>query len=413
MGLRDYAKPREDLFDETLDAQLAPSLAEVLAGKGHKLYRDPDLFFSSTYLSNVMNKVLSEVAEVVRGEGRRNIFPLFSLYGGGKTHLLLAIMHAAKSPSSLARLDPELAKIYAEARPRVVVLDGESDELCPNPSKPLNVGPYQVRTVWGSLAHQLGRYSDLRVEDEKVYAPSAEALRRLLGAEPVVILVDEIAKYATRFIESGDAALRGYGDSVIAFLESLAKAVEGTRVALIVTLPLEVRMGVDVYVATYEKATKRIREGIGRVAPSYDVPLGSEEVVEVLKKRIFEEVDERRVVGLRSRYLSLYEGEQQVFGAVAVDKASKLEATAPFHPSYLEVLYDIVTRSPELQRTRDALRITRYVVRRILQSGEDPDFVMPWHIDLADDRLKGFLLTQSFESFGPIVDKDLLGRALK
>ncbi|MEZ0345349.1 MAG: DUF499 domain-containing protein, partial [Infirmifilum sp.] len=118
------------------------------------------------------------------------------------------------------------------------------------------------------------------------------------------------------------------------------------------------------------------------------------------------------VLELRSRYLSLYGDERQVFGAAAVERALKLDKTAPFHPSYLEVLYDIVTRSPELQRTRDALRITRHVVRRILQSGEYPDFVMPWHIDLADDRLRG-LLTQSFASFGPVVDKDLLGRALK
>jgi len=154
-----------------------------------------------------------------------------------------------------------------------------------------------------------------------------------------------------------------------------------------------------------------IREGVGRVVASYDVPLRNEEIVEVLKRRVFEVIDEGRARELRSRYLSFYSSEQQVFGMAAVEKAAKLDVCAPFHPSYLEVLYDIVTRSPDLQRTRDALRITRILVRRILQSGEDADFIMPWHMDLVDDRIKGFILTQSFAYYGPVVDKDLLDRA--
>ncbi|MGC8987916.1 DUF499 domain-containing protein [Infirmifilum sp.] len=411
MGLKEYARARSDLFDEALDAQLAPSLADAYLGRGHELYRDPERFFAATYLSDSMKGILREVAEAALGRGARRIFPLFSLYGGGKTHLLLAIVHAARRPEALGRLDPELGALYAKARPRVVVLDGESDELCPNPSKPLSLAPYQVRTIWGSLAHQLGRYAQLREEDEKAYAPTAEALHRLLGEEPAVILVDEIAKYATRFLESGDEGLRGYGKNVIAFVESLAKAVEGTRAALVVTLPLEVREGEERYVDAYREAVGMIRSGLGRVTAAYDVPLRPEEIMHVLKRRIFESIDERRVQELRSRYLDLYSREQDVFGRGAVDAASKLDATAPFHPSYLETLYDIVTRNPELQRTRDALRISRLVVRRILQSGEDPDFVMPWHIDVADDKVRGFLLTQSFASFAPVVDKDLLGRA--
>jgi predicted AAA+ superfamily ATPase len=411
VGVKAYARVRRELFDERLDEQLAPSLAEVYAGRGHEVYANADLFYGGTHFSDSMRRVLRGVAEAVRGVGARKVFPLFSLYGGGKTHLLIAILHAVRRPEALAKVDVELAKVYAEARPRLVVLDGESDELCPNPAKPLDLKHYAVRTVWGSMAHQLGRYDLLKVEDERVYAPSVEAIRRLLGDEPTVILVDEIAKYAARFTGSSDPSLQGYGRGVIAFIESLAKAVEGSRTALVVTLPLEVREREERYVEAYEREARMIRDAIGRVAAAYDVPLGSEDVVQVLKKRVFESVDPAAAVELRRRYLELYSSEQQVFGAVAVERASKLDVYAPFHPSYVEALYDIVTRHPELQRTRDALRITRVVVRELLQGGEDPDFVMPWHVD--PRRLEALLLGQSFAQFKPVIDKDLVGRALK
>ncbi|MCC6003567.1 MAG: DUF499 domain-containing protein, partial [Thermofilum sp.] len=407
MGLKGYARAREELFDESLDELLAPSLADVYFGRGHEVYRDPDRFFAATHFSDSMKRVLREVAETLHGRGFRRVFPLFSLYGGGKTHLLVAILHAVKRPGALAAVDAELARLYAEARPRLVVLDGESDELCPNPEKPLSLAHYRVQTVWGSLAHQLGRYDALRSEDEKVYPPTAEALRRLLGEEPAVILVDEIAKYASRFTGSSDERLQGYGRGVIAFLESLARAVEGTRTALVVTLPLEVRAGEERCVEAYEREARMLREALGRVAAAYDVPLAPEDVVHVLKKRIFESVDAAAAAQLRSRYLELYSSEQEVFGKVAVDRASRLDEYAPFHPSYVEALYDVVTRHPNLQRTRDALRITRAVVRGVFRSGDDPDFVMPWHVlrYLDPQRVEGLLLGQAFSYFKPVVDK--------
>jgi predicted AAA+ superfamily ATPase len=415
MGVKAYARARDELFDESLDELLAPSLADVYFGRGHPVYADPARFFASTHFSDSMRRVLRGVADALQGRGFRRVFPLFSLYGGGKTHLLVAILHAARRPEALARVDPELAELYAEARPRLAVLDGESDELCPNPEKPLSLVHYRVQTVWGSLAHQLGRYDALRSEDEKVYPPAAEALRKLLGGEPTVILVDEIAKYASRFTGSPDERLQGYGRGVIAFIESLARAVEGTRTALVVTLPLEVRAGEERYVEAYEREARMIREAIGRVAAGYDVPLAPEDVVHVLKKRIFESVDPAAAAELRRRYLELYSSEQGVFGKAAVERASKLDEYAPFHPSYVEALYDVVTRHPNLQRTRDALRITRVVVRGVLRGGEDPDFVMPWHVLRSVDpqRLEGLLLGQAFASFKPVVDRDLLGRAAK
>jgi len=193
-----------------LDELLAPSLADVYFGRGHEVYANADLFYASTHFSDSMRRVLRGVAEAARG-GFRKVFPLFSLYGGGKTHLLIAILHAVRRPEALAKVDPELAKVYAEARPRLVVLDGESDELCPNPAKPLRFEALRGCNGLGLAGPPAWPLRPLKVEDEKVYAPSVEAIRRLLGDEPTVILVDEIAKYAARFTGSSDPSCRATG----------------------------------------------------------------------------------------------------------------------------------------------------------------------------------------------------------
>jgi len=411
VGLKGYCELRGEMFDERLDEQLAPSLSEVYMGRGHEVYSDPVLFFESTYFSDSMRRVLRGIVEAVEGKGTRRVFPLFSLYGGGKTHLLLAVLHAVRKPESLSRVDRDLAVRFVEAGAKLVVLDGDSDELCPSPARPLDVKHYVVRSVWGSMAHQLGKYRFFEEEDRGGFAPSVEAIRKLLGDEPVIILIDEIAKYVARFRGSQDEKLRDYGKNVVAFVESLVKAVEGTRSVVVITLPVEVRGEEERYMEAYVEETKMLRDAIGRVASAYDVPLDAGDVVRVLQRRIFKKIDRDAVVALRSRYLGLYSSEEQVFGKSAVEKASRIDELAPFHPSYIDVLYDIVTRHPGLQRTRDALRITRVVVREIWNSAEDPDFVMPWHINVG--RLDALLLGQSFSKFKPIVDRDIYDNALK
>jgi predicted AAA+ superfamily ATPase len=73
MGLKHVVKPLDDVFDESLDTAIAPSLGKVygyatgafkpetqVEAVTLSLYGDPDRFFSATYITEGMRKVFEE-----------------------------------------------------------------------------------------------------------------------------------------------------------------------------------------------------------------------------------------------------------------------------------------------------------------------------------------------------------------
>ena len=89
-------------------------------------------------------------------------------------------------------------------------------------------------------------------------------------------------------------------------------------------------------------------------------------------------------------------------------KIATAKDTYPFHPKYIEVLQEFVTRNRDLQKTRDIIRITRKVVRRILQIKKEANFIMPWHIDLKENEIRNRILTESYSEFRDIVSRDIV-----
>ncbi|MEM1674728.1 MAG: DUF499 domain-containing protein, partial [Candidatus Bathyarchaeia archaeon] len=67
-----------------------------------------------------------------------------------------------------------------------------------------------------------------------------------------------------------------------------------------------------------------------------------------------------------------------------------------------------ISRNRDLRRTRDAIRITRKVVRRLLRGNEDPTFIMPWHIDIRDPDIRNSVLTDSRREFRDVASKDVV-----
>ncbi|HID41064.1 MAG TPA: ATP-binding protein, partial [Pyrodictium sp.] len=191
MGFLSHAGLWRDVLEPRLDEKAAPSLGGVHLGKEEPLYSDPVEFFRRTLVTSHMAEALENVADALMGRGGNKLVMLLSLFGGGKTHTLLTIYHAFRNPAALLeaktedsgtrerlrRLAEELSRIGSV---RVVVLDGYFSELAPTPVNPLVVpGGYRVQTIWGSLAHQLGRFGEVRENDEKLLAPPADVLARL------------------------------------------------------------------------------------------------------------------------------------------------------------------------------------------------------------------------------------------
>ena len=132
------------------DADFAADLASVLTGRATAAYREPGLFFANTYPTRGLQNLLANVCRRLSGTGDSvgAIFRLDTSYGGGKTHGLIALAHAARGmhgvPNVAEFVDPTLLPVGAV---RVAAFDGESAD-------PMNGRALSGR---GAGLHPLGR----------------------------------------------------------------------------------------------------------------------------------------------------------------------------------------------------------------------------------------------------------------
>lgn len=194
---------------------------------------------------------MKRILDTFEGKERRNIFLIYSLFGGGKTHLLLTLYHAFKTPEALE--DPEVLEGYIpekretirELAERIKLL-GESVKVVPvygkgrvgQPSIPLDVGPYSVKTIWGYIAHSLGKYSIVEKNDKNLTVPDIETLRDLFRGEKVLLLIDEIADYVDNLYNSGAEEDRRYAKNVDNFIDRLSTALSSSTSSMVITLPM-------------------------------------------------------------------------------------------------------------------------------------------------------------------------------
>jgi predicted AAA+ superfamily ATPase len=419
----------EDVLDESFDSQVAPELGDVYTGEAPEIYRDPKEFFKRTYFTDATVEILKRILDTFEGKERRNIFLIYSLFGGGKTHLLLTLYHAFKTPEALE--DPEVLEGYIpekretirELAERIKLL-GESVKVVPvygkgrvgQPSIPLDVGPYSVKTIWGYIAHSLGKYSIVEKNDKNLTVPDIETLRDLFRGEKVLLLIDEIADYVDNLYNSGAEEDRRYAKNVDNFIDRLSTALSSSTSSMVITLPMTEEGGNLRTQEEYNHSVVRaLWDAVRRVggADSY-TPVRTvginDELVEVLKKRIFKRVDP----DIRRRTLERIRSENndvEIFGHGGF--THEIPRTYPFHPEYIQILRTIIEKT-DLQRTRDMIRITRIVVRNLIdryeKEGFAPAIILPIHIDLTNDRIRGMLFGEKskFADYASIIDAELV-----
>ena len=231
-------RPRADVLRGTItEADFAADLAQVIAGSGSAEYLAPARFFANTYPTRGLKNLLANVCRRLAGAGGEvaSIFRLDTSYGGGKTHGLIALCHAARGiqdvPDIAEFVDPSL---LPQSGVRVAAFDGENAD--PANGRRMKEG-LLAYTPWGEIAYALAGedgYARVRRSDESGIAPGAETLRELFGGEPVLILLDELSVYLRKVRPIDDARYQ-----LTAFLTSLFKAVEGApNAALVYTLAI-------------------------------------------------------------------------------------------------------------------------------------------------------------------------------
>jgi predicted AAA+ superfamily ATPase len=420
-------KVRSDVFDEALDEKMAPSLGGVELGKEHEMYVNPEKFFERTLITEQIVSILENIVRVLKGESGKKILVLNAFYGGGKTHTLLTIYHALKSPYALLKATPEnedirkrinkfIEDVTKLQRPDLIVFDGYFSELSPSPISPLDVKGYKVRTIWGYIAHMLGSYSLLKEYDEKQIAPGASELLKLLENRRVIILIDEIAHYIKKFHGAAEENLLKYSSAVETFMEALAKALElAKHVILVISLPAERKekeeIAVEITYQPIKQSIEIIFKALGRIYTEYIEPIAPRNIPALLRTRLFENIDNMRARSVYDMLSKTYAENKEIFGAQVTWIGEVIE-TYPFHPLYIDTLKDILEKHEKLQKTRDLLRISRKVLREVLRESRPYDLIMPWHIDLTKDPIGNTLLIGDYQEFKPIIEEDIKKRVL-
>jgi hypothetical protein len=385
----DGCQPRADvLAGELRDQMFAAQLEDVVQGTADPIYQDPTTFFANTHPARGLQSLLEEALGRATGK-RRTAAPIIRLetaFGGGKTHSLIALYHLARGarPIGLERyVDPELAP---ESPIPVAAIVGSALE----PSQGIEHGDVTTYTIWGELAYQLGAYDAVRQADQDRMAPGTRALAKVLGDGPVIVLMDELARYleVAQGLRVGKSTL---ADQTTAFLMSLLEAADSAaRVVVVYTLATSS----DAFAAQTETIQRAVAESKAVSARKEHVitPTQEDEIAVIVRHRLFEHVDLALAREIARAYHAalaeeLERGSDLPANAAQAGYATDIENDYPFHPELLRALNEKVGTIPNFQRTRGALRLLARTVRRLWETRPtDAYLIHIHHIDLRDEE---------------------------
>lgn len=417
-SLFDICTPRKDVLSGAItESDFAADLAQVLRGDAPDEYKDPVRFFENTHPTRGLKSLLRNVCLRLTGRAEQvsSIFRLDTNYGGGKTHALIALVHAAKGmpgvPNTSEFIEPD---ILPTGKVRVAAFDGENAD--PYNGYPLEEG-LRAYTPWGQIAHALAGkagYEKVRRSDEALGAPGAETIKELFGGEPTLILLDELSIYLRKL---GAKDLKSAGGQVTAFLTALFKAVESTPNAVVVyTLAIgKGGQATDAYSSENQYIADAMAEAesvSARKAALLD-PTEEDETVKVLRRRLFSHVDDAKAAEVVEAYRQLWEHNKDLlpsFGA----RENLVEAFRngfPLHPELIRTFTDKTSTLVNFQRVRGMLRLlARSVARLWEQKPKDAFALHLHHLDLGYEPIRQEVVTRLGQNLlVPAIRADVAG----
>lgn len=369
------------------ESSFVVSFFSFLDGKADPMYQDPQEFFKLTHMTRNLQGILGESLERLGTGKAKPLMVIDTTFGGGKTHTLVALHHLYKN-SSVIRNDPKIQEILKERDMReipdvaMVAIDGRN----------LSGIESEFKTIWGEMARQLGCYEQFKEYDINMQRPKAELLTDFLKnqGKPVLILLDELVNYLkdSEGIKVGDTNL---SEITIAFLHNITEAVSNTENAMMVlTLPGDEPSykKESELLEGYKKSVRSIiaREGY------FVVPLKKDDIYTIVKKRLFEHIDENIGTIVAEDMQSFYSKNSNYLPeeVKSPEYFKSLEKAYPFHPIIIDILYDRIATISEFNKTRGVLRLLSHVIKRVYQKRGNIDIdpiITPGIIDLLDNSI--------------------------
>ena len=366
------AVPHSDILEGRLTQDVfAADLWEVFNGRGPDEYKDAVQFFDKTYETDGLKHLLSVVEGRLSGRGGDPVIQIQTPFGGGKTHALIAMYHKATEW---------------------------------NTSRAVIVGtPMGGRdTLWGTLETQLtGREARF----DGLTSPGRDAIYELLAAkQPALILMDELLEYMTKAdgvrVENSTLA-----SQTLAFMQELTEAAATLeRVALVITLPSS---GMEHFGEGAERLYEQLQHVVGRVEKIY-TPVQEHEIAHVIRHRLFSHVNKGRAREVVADFTDYAEKESILPpGTEPSEYRNRFEASYPFQPEAIDVLYQRWGSYPNFQRTRGVLRLLSLVIHSLKE--KELSYISLADFDLSLQEIRRELLKHIGDEYDSVIAADITG----
>lgn len=414
----DVVRPHADVASGDLAmGTYAANLAAVAYATGNapSVYTDAREFYTSTFLTPAMRRVLGDVSSVLCGEPGDRALQLRTPFGGGKTHTLLALLHLARARAEVAMVT-NLDGIPDPGTIRLAVISGEYLD----PQRGRQIDGRTIKTLWGELAYQLGgwaAFDELIGDGDEGTPPGGQRLAQLLGGVPTLLLLDELLVYIAKGkgIRVADSTA---GQQALLFVQSLSEAVNQQQNAVMV-YSLQASVGE----AVYEEGLLTALEHITARVDARREPVSGDEVLKVVQKRLFEDAGAATVrTEVATEYAQLLrdellaqadtDGERREAHASADTLLHRIEESYPFHPELIDLMYQRWGSLPSYQRTRGALQFLATVVHALWKPTNDgaQALIGPGDVRLSDEAVRASFFEQVGEAtqYAAVVEADFL-----
>jgi hypothetical protein len=363
--------PHYDIRNGVLDESVfAANLSEVALGTGPEVYINPTTFFAKTYITAGLSDIVNRVVRALNGEETENrVISLQTGFGGGKTHTLISLYHIIKGGAKLLETESCASLLKNGVKPtyenaKVAVFTNNTTDV--SQGRDTNEG-LTIHTLWGEIAYQLcgpEGYEIIRKNDEELTAPSSLLFKPILQkAETSLILIDELADYCVKASAKSVGGGNLYNQTN-SFIQTLTECVSAVpKCVLIATLPASKTEVADSQIG--QEILDSLHERIVRVGVNIK-PVDDEEVYEVVRRRLFEQINDQSIVELVSkRYKDMFHNRRNDLPEYCdkMEYANRIKKSYPFHPELIEMFRQRWGSDSRFQRTRGVLRLLASIVQ--------------------------------------------------
>jgi len=334
-------------------------------------------FFSRNYVTHGMEQLFREGLLRLSGKSDQAVFELTQAMGGGKTHMMIALGLLARHPHLRKDVLPaDLTSRIEFDQARIAAFNGRN-----NPDN----------YIWGEIASQLG--AEDAIKPYWANGPKAVDQRKwkeIIGYEPTLILLDELPPY----LDNASTQVFGQGTlakMVVYSLSSLmSAALELPRCAIVIAN----------LSGSYTQATKALREAISNLQQETrrqamtitPVQLAGNEIYEILKKRLIDELPDERVISdIAEEYaqqIKKAEDGGYIVASSIEQIAEEVRQTYPFHPSFKH-LVALFKENEGFRQTRGLMQFTARLLKSVEDRETDDVFLIgAQHLNLNDDQVR-------------------------